>query len=44
MSDADTPATMRDVRPITKVAQHTMGLDAVNVDDYKHILGNVNVG
>jgi hypothetical protein len=44
MSDADTPAAMRDGQPIPKVEQLTMSLNAINVNDYKHGLGNVSIG
>lgn len=44
MSDADTPAAMRDGQPIPKVEELTMSLNAINVNDYKHGLGNVSIG
>lgn len=43
MSDADTPTAMRDVQTIPKVKQLTMSLNAINVNDYKHALGNVSI-
>lgn len=44
MSDADTPAAMRDAQPIPKVEERTMSLNGINVNDYKHALGNVSIG
>lgn len=44
MSDADMPVEMRDAQPKVKVERLTVSLDAINVDDYKHVLGNVKIG
>lgn len=43
MSDADTPAAMRGAQPKAKVKKLTVSLNAINVDDYKHVLGDVNI-
>ena len=44
MSDADTPATIKDAQSIPNLGRLTVGLDAINFDNYKHVLGIVNVG